>query len=58
MQVTRHKPNAFTHLYQWFVGLMLSPLVVMAIFIGNGIGVVAGMIYWYGGQLRVSPWLL
>jgi uncharacterized membrane protein YpjA len=58
MQVTLQKPNSFTHLYQWLVSLMLSPLVVTAIFTGNGIGVVAGMIYWYGDQLRVSPWWL
>lgn len=58
MQVTLQKSNLFTHLYQWFVNFMLSPLVVTAIFIGNSIGVVAGMIYWYAGQLRVSPWWL
>jgi len=37
---------------------MLSPLVVTAIFIGNGIGAVAGVIYWYGWQLAFSPWYL
>ena len=58
MQATLQKPNPITNLYQWFVSLMLSPLVVTAIFIGNGIGAVAGMIYWYGGQLLMSPWWL
>lgn len=37
---------------------MLSPLVLIAIFVGNGIGAVAGLIYWYGEQLFRSPWYL
>ena len=36
----------------------LSPPIVAAIFIGNGIGAVAGVIYWYGRQLLASPWYL
>lgn len=44
--------------YRWFVDFMLSPLIVIAIFIGNGLGAVAGMIYWYGDQLAASPWYL
>ena len=45
-------------LYGRLVRVMLSPLVVLAIFIGNGIGAIAGMIYWYGNQLAAAPWTL
>jgi len=58
MQATLDKPNAVTTLYAWFKTFMLSPLVVLGIFIGNGIGAVAGLIYWYGGHLARSPWYL
>lgn len=37
---------------------MLSPAVIITIFLGNGIGAVAGMIYWYGEQLLNNPWWL
>jgi uncharacterized membrane protein YpjA len=58
MQATLTKSGVWTNFYQWFTRLMLSPLIVLAIFIGNGIGAVAGMIYWYGWQLLLSPWWL
>ncbi|MCS7220922.1 MAG: DUF1405 domain-containing protein [Anaerolineae bacterium] len=45
-------------LYHRFVHWMLSPWIVTAIFIGNMIGAVAGMIYWYGGHFAASPWYL
>ncbi len=45
-------------LYQRFVAWVLSPLVVTAIFVGNGIGAVAGFIYWYGRQFALTPWFL
>ncbi len=51
-------PFSLAELYQRFVAWMLSPLVVTAIFVGNGIGAVAGVIYWYGRQLALSPWFL
>jgi len=44
--------------YGRLMALVLSPLVVTAIFIGNGIGAVAGIIYWYGGRFATSPWYL
>jgi uncharacterized membrane protein YpjA len=58
MQATLPKSRVWTSLYQWFTTLMLSPLIILVIFIGNGIGAVAGMIYWYGWQLLLSPWWL
>jgi uncharacterized membrane protein YpjA len=58
MQATLLKLGSIKNLYAWFVTFMLSPLIVATIFIGNGIGVVAGVIYWYGWQLLLSPWWL
>jgi len=40
------------------VSWALSPPILAAIFIGNGIGAIAGVLYWYGAQLRASPWYL
>lgn len=47
MQVILPKSYRLADLYQWLASFMLSPLVVTAIFIGNGIGAVAGVLYWY-----------
>ncbi len=45
-------------LYRRFVDWVLSPWIATAIFIGNAIGAVVGMIYWYGGRFATSPWYL
>lgn len=45
-------------LYRKLVMVALSPLVLTAIFIGNSIGAVAGLVYWYGDQLLAGPWYL
>lgn len=45
-------------LYRKLVALTFAPPILTAIFIGNGIGAVAGLVYWYGGQLLASPWVL
>ena len=52
------KSRTLSNLYTLFIWFILSWPVVTAIFIGNGIGAVAGVIYWYGGQLAASPWYL
>lgn len=45
-------------LHQAIAEWVLTPWVSTAIFVGNGIGAIAGVLYWYGGQLRATPWYL
>jgi uncharacterized membrane protein YpjA len=40
------------------VAFIFSPWVHSTIFAGNDIGVFAGLLYWYGGQLLATPWVL
>lgn len=51
-------PGLWVTVYTRLVALTLSPLILAAIFVGNGIGAIAGVLYWYGGQLLASPWYL
>lgn len=51
-------PRTWDALYRRVVALTFSPLVLTGIVIGNSIGALAGVLYWYGGQLLASPWYL
>lgn len=48
--------GASLYISEWLDAFMRSPLLVTAIFIGNSVGAVAGLLYWYGDQLRTNPW--
>lgn len=58
MQGTTLPSRLWLALYRSLVAVTCSPLGLAAILVGNGIGAVAGLVYWYGGQLRASPWVL
>lgn len=56
----QNRPILFKNnlIYQGFAKLMLSRPLLLAIFVGNAIGAIAGLLYWYSDQLQRAPWYL